>query len=114
MWFFQTFRAAPQARQLPLRPAVLRLAVFAALLSSTASAFAQSPADDAQRALKALTAGNYGQAVEIYSRLTSEFPENLDLKRNLALALHSAGRYSEALPFFTLILRNAPEDKAAL
>jgi tetratricopeptide (TPR) repeat protein len=111
MWRYRNFRAARQARQLPLSGILLWLA---ALLSSGALTFAQSPADEAQRALEAMAAGNYGRAAEIYSRLASSFPQNLDLKRNLALALHSAGRYSEALPIFTLILRSAPEDKGAL
>ena len=114
MWFFRNFRAAQRARQLRPNSARLGLALFVALLSSGALALAQSPADDAERALKAMAAGDYGQAVEIYARLTSKFPQNLDVKRNLALALHSAGRYPEALPLFTLILRSAPEDKAAL
>jgi tetratricopeptide (TPR) repeat protein len=90
------------------------LRTCAALVLAGKSAFAQDPALDAQYAQRAMANGNYGQAVEIYSRLSSAFPQNLDIKRNLGLALHSMGRYSDALQCFDFILQRASLDKAAL
>jgi tetratricopeptide (TPR) repeat protein len=90
------------------------LRTFAVLVLAGEPAFAQDPAEEAQYAQRAMASGNYGQAVDIYSRLSSAFPQNLDIKRNLGLALHSMGRYSDALECFDFILQRAPLDKAAL
>jgi tetratricopeptide (TPR) repeat protein len=92
----------------------MKFAGTAALLAVSAWAFAQDPAADAEAARQAMISGKYMQAVEIYSRLSAAFPRNLDVRRNLALALHSAGRYSEALRCFNSVLQQAPQDKAAL
>jgi tetratricopeptide (TPR) repeat protein len=75
---------------------------------------AQDPAQDAQQAQKALEKGNHAEAVRLYSKLAASYPENLDIKRNLGLALHAAGNYRDALTCFEAILHKDPEDKAAL
>jgi tetratricopeptide (TPR) repeat protein len=75
---------------------------------------AEDPAQEAQQAQRALQSGNYAQAAALYSRLASAYPDNLDVKRNLGLALHSAGKYRDALTCFEAILQKDPEDRAAL
>ena len=85
-----------------------------ALALAGGPAFCQDPGQEAQRAQQAMVDGDYRQAIDIYSRLSAAFPQNLDIKRNLGLALHSAGRSSDALRCFNLILQRNPRDKAAL
>ncbi len=90
-------------------------ASFAAILALAGGwALCQDPAQEAQRAQRAMVSGDYRQAVDIYSRLSAAFPQNLDIRKNLGLALHSTGRYSDALRCFDFVLRRNPRDKAAL
>src|SRR5436305_3648095 len=85
-----------------------------ALLLVGARLLARDPILDAQQAQRAMESGNYAEAVTLYSRLAAAYPDNLDVKRNLALAFHSAGKYRDALMCFETILRTNPDDKAAL
>jgi tetratricopeptide (TPR) repeat protein len=74
----------------------------------------QDPAAEAREANQAMAASDFSKAVAIYSRLNRSFPDNLDIQRNLGLALHSSGRYADALRCFEEILDRAPDDKVAL
>ena len=85
-----------------------------ALLFVGARLLAQDPALDAEKAQKAMEAGKYAEAITLYSGLSAAYPDNLDVKRNLGLAFHSAGKYRDALICFEAILRKDPDDKAAL
>jgi tetratricopeptide (TPR) repeat protein len=75
---------------------------------------AEDPAAEAREAAEAMAASNFARAVVLYSDLSRSFPQNLDVRRNLGLALHSAGRYEDALGCFEEILSRTPNDRVAL
>jgi tetratricopeptide (TPR) repeat protein len=89
-------------------------AAVTALVLAATSVSAQDPAAQARRAKQAMANGNLNEAISIYAHLSVAFPQNLDIKRNLGLALHSARRYSDALHCFGEILERAPGDPASL
>jgi tetratricopeptide (TPR) repeat protein len=74
----------------------------------------EDPATEAREAKEAMAAGNFARAIALYSDLSRSFPQNLDVRKNLGLALHSAGRYEDALRCFQGILSRAPNDRVAL
>jgi tetratricopeptide (TPR) repeat protein len=88
--------------------------IFVAVLLVGARLLASDAVLDAQQAQRAMETGNYAEAVTLYSRLAATYPDNLDIKKNLGLAFHSAGKYRDALRCFEVILGKDPDDKAAL
>jgi tetratricopeptide (TPR) repeat protein len=75
---------------------------------------AEDPTTEAREAEEAMAASNFARAIVLYSDLSRSFPKNLDVRRNLGLALHSAGRYEDALGCFEEILSRTPNDRVAL
>lgn len=65
-------------------------------LINRASAFQTDLDGQAQMARAAMLARRYPEAVEIYRRMAAELPEEPGIRFNLALALHSMGRYGES------------------
>lgn len=62
-----------------------------------------------RQAKEAMAAGNFQQAVALYRELVKALPDNPGPRMNLGLALHSAGRYREAIPNFQAVAKQAPE-----
>lgn len=75
---------------------------------------AEDPATEAREAEEAMAASNFAKAIALYSDLSRSFPQNLDVRRNLGLALHSAGQHEDALRCFHEVLSHAPNDRVAL
>ena len=71
-------------------------AVLVALLVFTLTAFAGDVATDVQQAKQAMLAARYTEAVTLYTKLVAELPDEPVVRFNLALALHSLGRYAES------------------
>ena len=65
-------------------------------LINRASAFQTDLDGQARMARAAMLARRYPEAVEIYRRMAAELPEEPGIRFNLALALHSMGRYGES------------------
>ena len=67
-------------------------------LGSFAAASAQSDlVQDGRRAREAMLSRHYAEAVDIYRKMVAAAPDEPELHFNLALALHSSGRYREAV-----------------
>lgn len=71
-------------------------ALFCLGLVWQACAFAEDLAGEAQRAKEAMLAQHYPEAAVIYRRMAAELPAEPGVRFNLALALHSMGRYRES------------------
>lgn len=61
-----------------------------------------------QRAKQAMSAGRFEEAVTLYREFVRVLPGNPGLRMNLGLALHSAGRYREAIEQFRAVLKQQP------
>jgi tetratricopeptide (TPR) repeat protein len=84
------------------------------VLVSTFWLFGQDDLVLKSRAAKeAIANGRFAQAVQLYSELVRALPDNPGMLMNLGLALHSAGRYREALPQFAAALKLQPDLTAA-
>ena len=83
--------------------AVSVLLVFASLLLGQDDLVRKS-----QAAKQAMAEGRFPQAVQLYSELVHALPDNPGMLLNLGLALHSAGRYREALLQFAAALKLEP------
>lgn len=79
----------------------LAAALFVGTLASPA--WQADPADEARRARDAMLAQRYAEAVAIYRKMIAADGAAPELHFNLALALHSAGRYREAVTELELI-----------
>jgi tetratricopeptide (TPR) repeat protein len=66
-----------------------------------------------QTANQAMAERRFTQAVQLYSELVRAIPDNPGMLMNLGLALHSAGRYREAIPQFAAALKLQPDLTAA-
>lgn len=62
-----------------------------------------------QRARQAMIDRQFDQAVRLYSELVQALPGNPGMLMNLGIALHSAGRYREALARFDAALKLQPD-----
>ncbi len=81
---------------------------------SALSLFGQDDLVLKSRAAKqAMAEGRFPQAVQLYSDLVRALPDNPGMLMNLGLALHSAGRYREALTRFAAALKLQPDLTAA-
>jgi protein O-GlcNAc transferase len=69
---------------------------------------AQDLATLSQRAASAMRSGDFPVAIATYRDLAKRDPANAAWRMNLGLALHSAQRYSEAIPEFESYLKTAP------
>ena len=65
--------------------------------SATPAAALTDPAEISRLADDAYSARQYDRAVELYERLLTLDPANVDVHNNLGIALHNAGRSAEAL-----------------
>ena len=68
----------------------------------------------AQRAKEAMTTGNFSRAILLYRDISRSQPQDPAIRVNLGLALHSAGRYSDALDQFQFVLHVSPDNSTAL
>ena len=57
---------------------------------------------------QAMREGRFGDAERIYRQMLNESPGDARLHMNLGLALHSAGKYYEAIPELELFLKSNP------
>ena len=69
---------------------------------------AAPPEEVARRAKEAMAAANYNEAAALYQELLKGAPTNSGLRFNVALALHSAGKSSEAIPYLQQVTREQP------
>ena len=67
-----------------------------------------------QRAKQALLDGRSVEAVKLYGELVKDLPNELGMRINLALALESAGKYSEEIVQLRKVLGKKPDLPAAL
>lgn len=67
---------------------------------------AQTPPDDGAKAMRE---GRFADAERIYRQMIRETPGEPRLRMNLGLALHSGGKYSEALAEFDAFLKANPK-----
>jgi predicted Zn-dependent protease len=65
--------------------------------SATPAAALTDPAGISRLADEAYSARQYDRAAELYERLLTFDPANVDVRNNLGIALHNAGRSEEAL-----------------
>lgn len=65
--------------------------------SATPTAALTDPAEISRLADEAYDARQYDRAAELYERLLTFDPVNVDIHNNLGIALHNAGRSAEAL-----------------
>jgi tetratricopeptide (TPR) repeat protein len=65
--------------------------------SATPTAALTDPAEISRLADAAYSARQYARAAELYERLLTFDPANVDVHNNLGIALHNAGRSAEAL-----------------
>lgn len=75
----------------------VRLLAALCFSAIVACAWQSDLAEEARRAREAMLARRYTDAVEIYRKMVAAAPDEPDLQFDLALALHSAGRYREAV-----------------
>src|SRR5688500_15025804 len=61
------------------------------------------------RARQAMTAGKFDAAAALYRQLVTALPDDAGMRVNLGLALHSAGRYREAIPELQAALKRQPD-----
>lgn len=73
-----------------------RLAIFLSVTISLASAQVQDPASESENARQLVVSGQPEQAVAIYKRLASAYPNNPDLLVNFSIAEFQSKQYSEA------------------
>src|SRR6266704_335589 len=86
-------------------------AVLAALsIALTATAQSDDLAAKASRADAAMAASRFEEAAAIYRDLWRALPAEIGLRKNLGLALYSAGAYSEAISHFEAFLKQHPSD----
>lgn len=78
-------------------PQPLASAGVASLGSATPAAALIDPAEISRLADDAYGARQYARAAELYERLLTFDPANVDVHNNLGIALHNAGRSAEAL-----------------
>jgi tetratricopeptide (TPR) repeat protein len=67
----------------------------------------------AQQAQRAMETGNFAQAAALYTELVHDLPQNSGLHFDLGLALHSEGRYREAIRQFRVVTERQPENASA-
>jgi tetratricopeptide (TPR) repeat protein len=72
------------------------LAVITLACSLSAGLAAQDPAETAQRARAALSAGRIDEAVALYRQVAAALPQNAGIRMNIGLALYQGGRFPEA------------------
>jgi predicted Zn-dependent protease len=65
--------------------------------SATPAAALTDPAEISRLADEAYSARQYDRAAELYERLLTFDPANVDVNNNLGIALHNAGRSAEAI-----------------
>jgi tetratricopeptide (TPR) repeat protein len=65
--------------------------------------------DLSQQGARAMRQGRFADAERIYRQMLEGSPRDPRLRLNLGLALHSAGRYKEAIPEFELFLKANPQ-----
>lgn len=69
---------------------------------------ADEPAELASRAQRAMAAAHWEEASGLYARLLGEMPSVTAVRFNYALALHSAGQYSNAIKQLEQVTREVP------
>ena len=62
-----------------------------------------------QQGAEAMRKGRFEEAERIFRQLIKEHPDEPRLRMNLALALHSAGKYAQAIPEFNAFLKAFPQ-----
>jgi superkiller protein 3 len=62
-----------------------------------------------EQGAEAMRQGRFADAERIFRQLVKEHPDEPRLRMNLGLALHSAGKYAEAIPEFGAFLRSFPK-----
>jgi len=70
--------------------------------------------EKSEAARKALLAGEYAKAVELYRELAAALPDNPGLRLNLGLALEKAGQPSAAVPELEFAAHGLPNPAGAL
>jgi tetratricopeptide (TPR) repeat protein len=68
--------------------------------------FAQTLSDQGAQAMRER---RFGDAERVYRQMVKEHPDEPRLRMNLALALHSAGKYAEAIREFEAFLKTQPQ-----
>ena len=88
------------------RNTLSKLAVLACLLSGAGILRAQEDlGQKSQQAQQAMAAGQFSEAAALYRELVQALPDNPRLRLDLGLALHSEGKYEEAVGQFQAALR---------
>jgi tetratricopeptide (TPR) repeat protein len=106
--------ALPELRSILLRsrPAAAVLGVALLLVAAAgAAAAAQEQANLAEmtaRGREAMQARRYDDAVAVYSELVRQLPDEPRMRFNLAIALHSAGRYEAAATELERVVASDP------
>lgn len=83
--------------------------LFLLLFLAQTSAQTDSLADRAQRAKQALLGGSSAEAVKLYQELVKDLPNEPGMRLNLALALESAGEYSQEIVQLRTIVGKRPD-----
>ncbi len=94
-----------------LRQRLLAVAMLAATTGGfnyRATAQTQALIIESRQAQQAMITGDYARAIKLYRGLVHALPNNVGLVLDLGLALHSAGRYREAVPRLEAYLRQQP------
>ena len=84
------------------------------LLLAEASAQTDSLTARSQRAKQALLDSRSAEAVKLYRELVKDLPNEPGMRLNLALALESAGEYSQEIVQLRMVLGKRPDMAAAL
>src|SRR5947207_1096342 len=85
---------------------------LAAILCLFIASAAEDLGAKAQRAEEAMQARRFDEAVTLYRELWRAEPAEIGLRKNLGLALYSAGHYREASTHFEAVLKRQPADAA--
>lgn len=93
---------------------MLRANLLAAFCFGACLMFARDSDSDvaqqAQQAKRAMLAHRYSEAVDIYKKMVVAGPQEPEIRFNLALALHSAGRYREAVHELEMLRRSEQQN----
>src|SRR5579859_6010387 len=101
------FSSILQVMQLGARRTWRVAGIFLAVASLTLGQ--DELAAQSARAKQAMANRRFDEAVQLYSALVGALPQNPGMLMNLGLALHSAGRYREAIASFANALALRPE-----
>src|SRR6266496_61012 len=83
------------------------------ILALTAAAWAQTPQELVQDALRRQQAGDLEGAVPDYRQFLKAHPEATAIHSNLGAALSGLGRFEEAISEYKIALRQSPRQPGA-